>query len=139
VFCALVDAPHDTDRTTFVLHRAERCYIVLNIYPYTTGHVLIVPDAHRERLADLPPGVLGEMTSLAVRVERALQRVYHPHGINLGMNLGAAAGAGIEEHLHLHVVPRWSGDTSFLTVTGRTRVMPEELSRTWSKLREELA
>ena len=107
---------------------------MLNIYPYTTGHVMIVPYDHVARLEALTSRALAEIGQLAQRVERVLTEIYRPHGINLGMNLGRCSGAGIAEHLHLHVLPRWCGDTGFITITGGTRVMPEDLGETWRKL-----
>jgi len=132
VLCRAAGA--DDDESAFVLHRGESLFVVLNIYPYTTGHLMIVPYDHVARLEALSADALAEMGVLSQKVERALTEVYRPHGINLGMNLGRCSGAGIAEHLHLHLVPRWCGDTGFLTITGGTRVMPEELASTWRKL-----
>ena len=135
VLCRLAGSEPSEDQGTFVVHRAQRNFIVLNIYPYNTGHLMIVPRLHVDRLAALPPDSLQEMFSLAVRAEAVLEEVYRPEGINLGMNLGRCAGAGIEDHIHLHLVPRWAADTNFITVAGRTRVLPEDLAETWRKLR----
>jgi ATP adenylyltransferase len=138
VLCRIgTEAPSD-DEGAFVLHRALHHFLVLNIYPYNTGHLMIVPYAHAARLSDLHPEALGEMFDLAARAEKALEDAYRPEGINLGMNLGACAGAGIADHLHLHLVPRWSADTNFMTVSGETRVLPEDLATTWRKLRGRL-
>jgi len=134
VFCPLRDEP-DRDATNFVLLRGSGCYVVLNRYPYTTGHLLVVPHLHAPLLQDLPVPVLEEMARITRRGERLLGPALHAHGFNVGINLGEAGGAGIEPHLHLHLVPRWRGDTSFMTVTGRTRVMPQDLDETYRRLR----
>lgn len=134
VFCDVAATPGDDDASVFVIHRGAAFFVVLNIYPYNTGHVLVVPYAHHSRLEELPPDSLGEMMELAQRVEALLTKTYCPDGINLGMNVGRCSGAGIADHLHLHVLPRWCGDTSFITITGGARVMPEDLNETWRKL-----
>lgn len=136
VFCRALEA--NDDKQTLIVHRAEKNFIILNRYPYTSGHVMIVPYAHSADLVATPPEVLAEMMVLAQRVQKALADTYHPEGYNLGMNLGRAAGAGITGHLHLHVLPRWSGDSSFMTVIGETRTEPEELSTTYERLRKAL-
>lgn len=137
VFCRALEA--NDDKQTLIVHRAEKNFIILNRYPYTSGHVMIVPYAHSADLVATPPEVLTEMMVLAQRVQKALADTYHPEGYNLGMNLGRAAGAGITGHLHLHVLPRWSGDSSFMTVIGETRTEPEELTRTYERLRKALS
>jgi ATP adenylyltransferase len=134
VFCRIVESDPAEDEEHFVLARADHHFVVLNIYPYTTGHLMVVPYKHEASLSRLPREALGELAQLAARAERLLIDVYRAEGVNLGMNLGQCAGAGIQEHLHLHAVPRWCGDTNFMTVTGRTRVLPEELRETWRKL-----
>jgi ATP adenylyltransferase len=136
IFCDALAAADD--ERTFVVLRAEKNFIILNRYPYTSGHVMVVPYAHVAELAAADPHTLAEMMHLAQRVQAALGRAYRPEGYNLGMNLGRAAGAGVTGHLHLHVLPRWAGDANFMTVTGETRVEPEELSTTYEKLRREL-
>jgi ATP adenylyltransferase len=124
------------EQAAHIVHRGTQCFICLNAYPYATGHLLIVPYLHLDSLAKLPPDAAQEMMSLAQQSESALRTIYRPDGLNLGMNLGEAAGAGIAEHIHLHALPRWVGDTNFMTVTGETRVLPETLDITWTKLRE---
>jgi ATP adenylyltransferase len=121
-----------------VLLQAEHNFICLNAYPYTSGHVMVVPYQRLDSLAELPAEAATEMMSLAQRMETALRDVYRPDGINLGMNLGEAAGAGVAEHLHLHVLPRWFGDSNFMTATAETRVLPESLDTTWTRLRQSL-
>lgn len=115
--------------------RGKHCFITLNAYPYTSGHVMIMPYAHLDRLAKLPQAAAHELMDLSQRTERVLERVYRPHGLNFGMNLGVAAGAGVAGHLHLHAMPRWVGDTNFMTVVGETRVIPEDLENSWVRLR----
>ena len=134
VLCSIGASDPETDRRTFVLHRAEHCYLVLNIFPYNTAHLMIVPYGHVARLSQLAPSALAELARVAARAETVLEETYRPEGINVGINLGTCAGAGIAEHLHVHVVPRWASDTNFMTVTGETRVLPEDLPDTWNKL-----
>jgi ATP adenylyltransferase len=136
IFCDALAA--NDDARTLIIFRGEKNFIILNRYPYTSGHVMVVPYAHVADLTAAEPETLAEMMRLAQRVQGVLGRVYRPEGYNLGMNLGRAAGAGITGHLHLHVLPRWAGDANFMTVTGETRVEPEELSATFEKLRREL-
>jgi len=135
IFCAALEDPHDV----LVAHRGPRAFVILNRYPYNNGHVMVVPNRHVARLAELDAADLAEMMQLAQLVERALTEMYGPHGFNLGLNIGKSAGAGVLDHLHLHVVPRWNGDTSFMTVFGDTRVLPEELSSTADRLKSTLA
>ena len=121
-----------------VLLQAKHNFVCLNAYPYTSGHVMVVPYQHLDSLAKLPQGAAEELIGLAQRMETLLRKVYRPDGINLGMNLGEAAGAGVAEHLHLHVLPRWFGDSNFMTATAETRILPEALEQTWERLRGEL-
>jgi ATP adenylyltransferase len=129
----------DADRAANIVLRGATCYICLNAYPYSTGHVMIVPYVHEGSLAALAAETAQEMMALAQRTTRTLERAYSPDGINLGLNLGKAAGAGVAGHLHMHVLPRWLGDTNFMTVTGETRVLPETLDQSWQRLREAFA
>ncbi len=119
--------------------RAEHSFICLNAFPYTSGHVMIVPYTHLDRLAALPTEAAHEMIELAQLTERALDRAYTPHGFNFGMNVGQSAGAGVAGHIHLHAMPRWMGDTSFTTTIAETRVLPEDLQSTWRRLRDAFA
>lgn len=135
VLCAALGRADDP----LVVCRGVRAFVILNKFPYNNGHVMVVPHRHLARLSDLDPQELTEVMALAQLVERALTDLYRPHGLNLGVNIGTPAGAGIADHLHLHVVPRWNGDTSFMTVLGDTRVLPEQLDTTAARLREALA
>ena len=132
VFCDALAA--NDDRETLILLRAEKNFVILNRFPYTSGHVMIVPYAHVADLASADSATLAEMMQLAQRMQTALQKTYRPEGFNIGMNLGRSAGAGIVGHLHLHVLPRWAGDANFMTVVGETRVEPEELPTTYNRL-----
>lgn len=122
------------DEKTLVVHRGEHCFVILNRYPYTSGHLMIVPYDHVSKLEAATPGSTGELMVLARQAEQVLEAIYKPDGLNLGMNLGVAAGAGIEQHLHLHVLPRWSGDANFMTTIGHSRVIPEALEDTFRKV-----
>jgi ATP adenylyltransferase len=119
--------------------RGVHCFICLNAFPYNSGHVMIIPYEHQASLAALPTVTAQELIELAQKTERALNAVYRPHGMNFGMNLGQAAGAGVAAHLHLHALPRWIGDTSFMTTIAETRTLPEELEITWQRLRAAFA
>ena len=136
VFCE-INASRD-DENNLVVFRGQSNFIVLNRFPYTSGHVMIVPTAHVATVEDTSVEVLEEMMRLAQRAESALRKLYKPDGLNLGMNIGKAAGAGIGGHIHLHVLPRWIADNNFVTVVGETRVLPEELPETWRRLHAEL-
>jgi ATP adenylyltransferase len=133
VFCSAVQNPDD--RANFIVHRGRRNFVILNRFPYTNGHVLIIPFEHVPSLEEVAEETLVEMTLLARETEGHLRSIYQPDGLNIGMNLGKSAGAGIVGHIHLHMLPRWTGDTNFMTVTGETRVLPEELPLTWERLR----
>jgi len=119
--------------------RGKHCFLCLNAFPYTSGHVMVVPFAHLDRLAGLPADAAHEMMDIAQQTEQVLIGLYRPHGLNFGMNLGQAAGAGVAGHLHLHAMPRWIGDTNFMTTVAETRVLPEDLSTTWKRMREAFA
>lgn len=134
IFCRLRDDV-DNDETNFVLHRAAHNFIVLNIYPYISGHLLIVPYVHVSELDAAGKETTDELMDLTKRCQTALREVYHPTGFNIGMNLGRSAGAGVAEHIHIHILPRWNGDTNFMTTVGETRVIPEDLTTTYQKLR----
>jgi ATP adenylyltransferase len=133
-FCLKTTVGASQDRQHLVLHRGQYSFILLNLYPYTTGHLLITPYAHVANLDQLPLETLTEMMGLAQRAQSALKKCYNPEGYNLGMNLGRCAGAGVADHLHLHLLPRWSGDVNFMTVVGETRVQPEDLFTSYDKL-----
>lgn len=134
VFCKLRDDP-DKDEGNFVIHRASHNFIVLNIYPYISGHLLIVPYQHIGELDAAAKETTDELMDLTKRSQTALRDAYQPTGFNIGMNLGRSAGAGIVDHIHIHILPRWTGDTNFMSTVGDTRVIPEDLSTTYEKLR----
>jgi ATP adenylyltransferase len=122
------------DRAVHIVHRGTSAYVILNAFPYNNGHIMVVPFAHVADLEELPPDTAHEMMDLAQLATKALKSQFSPDGINLGFNLGAAAGAGIAQHLHMHLVPRWEGDTNFMPVIGDVRVIPESLEQTYDKL-----
>lgn len=136
VFCTARDG-HD-DRSTYLLQRSEHAYLVLNAYPYASGHLMAVVNRHLGKLGDAQAAELTDMMRLVQRAVAALTAEYRAEGFNVGMNQGRAAGAGIEDHLHIHVVPRWNGDSNFVSVLGDTRVLPETLDTTWERLRGRL-
>lgn len=137
LFCRL--AAEEPGEANLVLERAATSYLMLNAYPYNAGHVMAVPLRHIPDLDGLDDAERADLLAAAARAVRALQRAYGPDGYNLGMNMGRAAGAGITDHVHLHVVPRWTGDTNFLPVLGETKVIPEDLATTYARLRAALA
>jgi len=137
IFCDALGM--DDDQKALIVLRGKHNFVILNRFPYTTGHVMIVPFAHIADLAGCDPSTLAEMMHLAQRVEAALAANYRPEGFNLGMNIGRCAGAGVAGHVHLHVLPRWTGDTNFMTAVGETRLEPEDLSLTFEKLGRSLA
>jgi ATP adenylyltransferase len=134
--CVFCEAAQRDDRDALIVHRGRNCFVILNAFPYTSGHVMIVPYAHLDQLQKLPAEAATEMMSLSQKMEGVLRAAYKPDGINLGMNIGAAAGAGVADHIHMHVLPRWIADSNFVTVLGETRILPEDLKVTWEKLRK---
>lgn len=135
VFCSIIEAPPDHDRENLVLHRGEHCFVILNLYPYNPAHLMVIPYLHCGDLALLEPSAANELFALTRQAVSLISAEYNPQGFNLGMNLGRSAGAGIAEHLHMHVVPRWSGDSNFMPVIGQTRIVPEDLDVTYGRLR----
>ena len=119
---------------SLVVARGTTCFVILNLYPYNNGHLMVVPNRHVARLAEATPEELGELMRLTQVSEAVLTEAYHPQGLNVGINLGRPAGAGIADHLHVHVVPRWTGDTNFMSVVGDVRVLPEDLEETARRL-----
>lgn len=124
------------DEEALIVHRAQHNFVVLNRFPYTSGHLMIVPFRHSADLAGISEEAAAEMIALTRAAERHLRWLYHPDGLNLGMNIGESAGAGIAGHIHMHVLPRWSGDANFMTTVAQTRVLPEELKVTWKRVKE---
>jgi ATP adenylyltransferase len=145
VFCNLVASidyaiehgmdPDQAEAAGGLVFRGQHCFVALNAFPYTSGHVMIMPFDHLDRLAKLPAETAHELIELAQRTETVLDQLYHPQGFNFGVNLGQAAGAGVAGHLHLHAMPRWVGDTNFMTTIAETRVVPEDLTQTWQRMR----
>jgi ATP adenylyltransferase len=133
--CVFCDAQHDEEAAPLIVFRGRDCFVILNLFPYNNGHLMIVPNRHLASLAAATTEEACEMMELTRRAEIALTEIYAPQGMNMGINLGKPAGAGILGHLHLHVVPRWNGDTNFMSIVGHTRVLPEELPQTADKLR----
>ncbi len=136
IFCNRRDA--DDDAAALVLYRGQHAYVIMNLYPYNTGHVMVVPNDHAHTLDRVPTATLVEMATLAPTVTTALRRVLRCDGFNIGLNIGAIAGAGVAEHLHQHVVPRWQGDANFMPILASTMVLPELIPATYAKVRAEL-
>jgi|SRR5581483_11875142 len=134
IFCYA--AAGDRDKDNLVVYRGQHNFVVLNRYPYTSGHLMIAPYIHVPRLNDAPEETLLEIARLTRTAEMVLETAYKPQGINLGMNLGSAAGAGIAEHIHMHMLPRWNGDANFMTSVADTRIIPESLDETYLKLKD---
>ncbi len=135
IFCSLLDDPR-SDEEKFIITRSDHCFVVLNIYPYASGHLMVVPNSHFGSLSKLEKVVSADLMELAKAAEAAISETYRPDGINVGLNLGKAAGAGVDGHVHLHMVPRWIGDVNFMTAIGQTRTIPETLAMTYAKLKE---
>jgi ATP adenylyltransferase len=133
IFCA--KPAQDDDQANLIVHRGERCFVILNLFPYTNGHLMVAPYEHIGRLQGLDPETTAEMMALAQRAMGRLEEVYDPHGYNVGFNQGRVAGAGVEHHIHLHVVPRWGGDTNFMPVIADTKVMPQTLEQSYEALK----
>ena len=132
VFCRVQQ--QGSDRENLIIHRASLNFVILNLFPYTSGHLMIVPYEHTASLASVGEPVTTEMMTLTKKAQMALQAEYRPDGFNIGMNLGQSAGAGVADHIHLHVVPRWAGDANFVSIIGETRVLPEDLATTYDRL-----
>jgi ATP adenylyltransferase len=133
--CIFCSALTDPEAEPLLVHRGETCFVILNLFPYNNGHLMVIPNRHIATLAAATRAEACELIELTQRAEIALTEAYAPHGLNMGINLGTPAGAGILDHVHMHVVPRWNGDTNFMTVVGGTRVLPEDLAATGARLR----
>lgn len=134
IFCDYLNADSDQDREHNLVYRGQTTFTMMNIYPYNTGHLMILPNAHVATLPEVAPAAQFEMMALTSYFTELLAKIFNPDGFNVGINIGRAAGAGLECHLHLHIVPRWSGDSNFMPVIGQTRVLPEELTETYDKI-----
>lgn len=132
VFCKMLE--EEDDSSNHILRRGDHTFMVLNLFPYTSGHLLIVANRHISTMNEASDEELHEFITLSRLCEKALLQEYHPNGFNIGFNVGRAAGAGIEQHLHMHVLPRWFGDSNFVSVIGETRILPEDLSATYKRL-----
>ena len=136
--CIFCELPKEDDAKVGIVHRGQNCFVILNTYPYTSGHVMVVPYAHLDELQKLPKDAAHEMMDLSQKMEKVLRSLYKPDGVNLGMNIGAAAGAGVAGHIHMHVLPRWIADANFISVVGETRILPETLETTWERISQAL-
>jgi len=134
IFCKIQKMPDNKEN--LIVFRGEASFVVMNRYPYTSGHILVIPYNHKPNLEVLDAETRAEMMEMVTRSMRVLRRKYHPQGFNMGANIGEAAGAGIAPHVHLHIVPRWSGDTNFMSSLGETRVLPEALEETYDRIKE---
>lgn len=133
LFCTVLQAKDD--EKVLIVHRAAHCFVMLNAFPYTSGHSMVVPYEHVDQLQKVSPPAAQEIMALTQRMEGILRELYHPGGINLGMNLGKAAGAGVAAHVHMHILPRWFGDVNFMSSVAETRVLPEDLQTTYKRIR----
>lgn len=135
IFCCK-PAAHDDEKNLIVYH-SKHCFVIMNLYPYNNGHVMVVPYSHVPTLSKLPKTVLNDVFQTVQLTESVLSKVYQCEGINIGINIGKAAGAGVDEHIHVHLVPRWQGDCNFMSVVGGKRVIPEAFERAYTKLKAE--
>ena len=134
VFCNALAKTEDTPKN-LIIHRGQRAFVIVNLYPYTNGHLMVAPNDHQPLLELLDPETRAEMMELATQATVVLKKVYHPHAFNLGANIGRAAGAGVPDHVHMHIVPRWSGDSNFMSIIGETRVLPETVEETLKRVK----
>ena len=134
IFCLVQEM--DDSAENLIAFRGERAYVILNRYPYTSGHLMVVPFDHKAHLEDLDQPTRAEMMELTTHCVIVLRKIYHPEAFNVGANIGESAGAGVKSHVHIHIVPRWAGDTNFMTVVGDVRVLPESLERTYGRVRD---
>lgn len=134
IFCIVQEMVDGTEN--LIAHRGNRAYVILNRYPYTSGHLMVVPFDHKPNLEELDPETRAEMIELSTRCMTVLRRIYKPQAFNMGANIGEAAGAGVKSHVHIHIVPRWAGDTNFMSTLGHTRVLPEALERTFERVKK---
>lgn len=135
IFC--LPESREEDANHLVLHRSEHSFVIMNMYPYNNGHLMVVPKRHTSNLTDLSDPERNDLFCLVQKTVSIIKKYYNPEGLNIGMNIGKAAGAGIDEHIHVHIVPRWSGDVNFMTSVGATRVIPEKFEQAYQKLKEQ--
>ena len=134
IFCMALEKEDGAEN--LIAYRGERAYVILNRYPYTSGHLMVVPFDHKPNLEELDPKTRAEMMELTTRCMSVLRRIYHPQAFNMGANIGEAAGAGVKAHVHIHIVPRWAGDTNFMATVGDSRVLPELLEDTYQRVKK---
>ncbi|MEO8356562.1 MAG: HIT domain-containing protein [Chloroflexota bacterium] len=134
IFCVMQEKEDSAEN--LIAYRGERAYVILNRYPYTSGHLMVVPFDHKPNLEELDPETRAEMMELASRCMTVLRKIYNPQAFNMGANIGEAAGAGVKSHVHIHIVPRWAGDTNFMSTLGETRVLPEVLETTYYRVKK---
>lgn len=137
IFCSAQEQEDSAEN--LIAFRGQRAYVILNRYPYTSGHLMVVPFDHKPNLEELDPLTRAEMMELTARCMTVLRKIYNPEAFNMGANIGEAAGAGVKAHVHLHIVPRWAGDTNFMSILGETRVLPESLETTYQRVKNGFA
>jgi len=136
IFCNRIEKSSDNDEDNLILFRGEKAFVIMNAYPYNNAHLMVLPKRHVANIEDLSEEEITEMMVLVQRATKSLRKIYKPDGFNIGINMGKAAGAGVEAHIHIHIVPRWNGDTNFMTVIGDVRVIPEDLISSYKKIKE---
>jgi len=134
IFCSKPDQGRECDRDNLLLYRGEKCFVLMNLFPYNNGHLMIIPYKHTSDILDIDPDTSAELWSLVCKSKAALTAVMKPDGFNIGMNIGRTAGAGIDRHIHMHIVPRWNGDTNFMPVVGETKVISQSLNDAYDAL-----
>ncbi|MDR2592106.1 MAG: HIT domain-containing protein [Chitinispirillales bacterium] len=134
IFCSKPGQDRGCDKENLLLYRGKTCFVLMNLFPYNNGHLMVIPYKHTSDILDIDCEASAELWNLVCRSKRALDSVMHPDGFNIGMNLGRTAGAGIDQHIHMHIVPRWNGDTNFMPVIGETKVISQALSDTYEAL-----
>ena len=135
IFCNALSCTEDNEEN-LILKRGEKAFVIVNLYPYTSGHIMVAPMAHQPSLELLDPDTRAEMMEMVSESMVVLKKIYHPQAFNVGANIGKAAGAGVPDHVHMHIVPRWAGDTNFMSTLGETRVLPESLEETYKRIRK---
>jgi ATP adenylyltransferase len=135
VFCNALAKKHDSHKN-LIIHRGQRAFVIVNLFPYTNGHLMVAPMDHQPSLPLLDVETRAEMMELTTQAIEILQKIYNPHAFNVGANIGKAAGAGVPDHVHMHIVPRWTGDSNFMSILGETRVLPETIEETYNRIKK---